>query len=197
MELRARGWSVRAAAREVGVSRSAGTNWSRGYKTYRNGVVVGFVAPLDRLAVREVSARYLSEDERIEIADLRQSGLSMRAIATRLGRAPSTISRELRRNTVAGRRYQPFEAHRRAAARRARHRRRRVETNIRLGVVVAQLLLRRWSPQQISRHLRRRFSDDPSMQLCHESIYQVVYQPNSRFMRLSPLAPHRRSPLRT
>ena len=43
MELRARGWSVRAAAREVGVSRSSGTNWSRGYKTYRNGVVVGFV----------------------------------------------------------------------------------------------------------------------------------------------------------
>lgn len=188
---------MRAAAREVGVSRSAGTNWSRGYKTYRNGVVVGFVAPLDRLAVREVSARYLSEDERIEIADLRQSGLSMRAIATRLGRAPSTISRELRRNTVAGRRYQPFEAHRRAAVRRARHRRRRVETNIRLGVVVAQLLLRRWSPQQISRHLRRRFSDDPSMQLCHESIYQVVNQRNSRFMRLSPLEPHRRSPLRT
>jgi IS30 family transposase len=47
---------VRAAAREVGVSRSAGTNWSRGYKTYRNGVVVGFVPPLDRLGVmsREV-----------------------------------------------------------------------------------------------------------------------------------------------
>ena len=43
MELRARGWSVRAAAREVGVSRSAATNWSRGYKTYRNGVEVGFV----------------------------------------------------------------------------------------------------------------------------------------------------------
>ena len=80
MELRARGWSVRAAAREVGVSRSAGANWSRGYKAYRNGVV-GFVPPLDRLAVREISTRYLSQDERIEIADLRQSGLSLRAIA--------------------------------------------------------------------------------------------------------------------
>jgi IS30 family transposase len=49
MELRARGWSVRAAAREVGVSRSAGTNWTRGYKVFRNGVEVGFVPPLDRL----------------------------------------------------------------------------------------------------------------------------------------------------
>ena len=62
------GGVCRAAAREVGVSRTAGANWSRGYKTYRNGVVVGFVAPLDRLAVREVSSRYLSQDERIEIA---------------------------------------------------------------------------------------------------------------------------------
>ncbi|WP_202867873.1 hypothetical protein [Kribbella pittospori] len=58
-----------AAAREVGVSRTTGANWSRGYKTYRNGEVVGFVAPLDRLAVRQISPRFLSEEERIEIAD--------------------------------------------------------------------------------------------------------------------------------
>jgi IS30 family transposase len=74
MELCARGWSIRAAAREVGVSRSSGTNWTRGHKTYRNGVVIGFVAPLDRLAVRETSPRYLSQDERIEIAHLRRAG---------------------------------------------------------------------------------------------------------------------------
>ncbi len=197
MELRARGWSVRAAAREVGVSRSSGTNWSRGYKTYRNGVVVGFVKPLDRLEVRDVSSRYLSQDERIEIADLRRSGLSQRAIAQRLGRAPSTISRELRRNVRAGRGYRPFDAHRRAAARRARQHRRPVDTNDQLGGVVAELLGQRWSPQQISRHLRQRFSGDRSMWLCHESIYQAVYQLNSRFIRPSRLAPHRRSPLRT
>lgn len=197
MELRARGWSIRAAAREVGVSRSSGANWARGHKVYRNGVVVGFVAPLDRLAVRQISSRYLSEDERIEIADLRQSGLSLRAIASRLGRSPSTISRELRRNAVAGRGYRPFDAHRRATARRARHHRRRVDISDRLGALVAELLLQRWSPQQISRHLRSRFADDPTMRLCHESIYQAVYQPNSRFLRPSRLAPHRRSPLRT
>jgi len=60
VELRARGWSVLAAAREVGVSRTTGVNWAPGYKTYRNGHVVGFVAPLDRLAVREISARCVS-----------------------------------------------------------------------------------------------------------------------------------------
>lgn len=188
---------MRAAAREVGVSRSAATNWTRGYKTYRNGVEVGFVPPLDPLAVRQISTRYLSQDERIEIADLHRSGLSQRAIADRLGRAPSTISRELRRNAPAGREYQPFDAHRRATARRARQPGRRVETNDQLGGVVTELLSQRWSPQQISRHLRHRFPHDPTMWLCHESIYQAVYQPNSRFMRPSRLAPHRRSPLRT
>lgn len=197
MELRARGWSVRAAAREVGVSRSSGTNWARGHKVYRNGVVVGFVAPLDRLAVRQISTRYLSQDERIEIADLRLAGLSLRAIAQKLGRSPSTISRELRRNSGPGRGYRPFDAHRRATVRRARQHRRRVDTNSELGAVVGELLSQRWSPQQISRHLRLRFPDDPSMRLCHESIYQAVYQLNSRFLRPSRLAPHRRSPLRT
>jgi lambda repressor-like predicted transcriptional regulator len=101
MELRSHGWSIMAAAREVGASRPAGHNWSRGYKTYRNGQVSGFVPALDRLAVREISGRFLSQDERIEIADLRHAGLSIRQVAARLGRAPSTISRELRRNTAA------------------------------------------------------------------------------------------------
>ena len=67
MELCARGWSIRAAAFEVGVSRTAGSNWARGYKTYRKGGVVGFVPPLDRLVVRQVSDRFLSQDERIQM----------------------------------------------------------------------------------------------------------------------------------
>src|SRR4051812_42188321 len=98
MELRERGWSIHAAAREVGVSRSAGNNWARGYKTYRQGKVVGFVPALERLAVRQISPRYLSQDERIEIADLHRDGASIRQIARHLGRAPSTVSRELSRN---------------------------------------------------------------------------------------------------
>ena len=77
MELRERGWSILAAAREVGVSRTTGNNWSRGYKTYRHGQVVGFVSALERLAVRHISPRFLSQDERIEIADLRHAGLSI------------------------------------------------------------------------------------------------------------------------
>ncbi len=102
MELRERGWSIRAAAREVGVARTTGTNWACGHKTYRNGEVVGFVPALERLSVRQVSSRFLCQDNRVEIADLRQEGLSIRQIAKRLGRAPSTGSRELRRNATDG-----------------------------------------------------------------------------------------------
>jgi IS30 family transposase len=197
MELRERGWSICAAAHEVGVSRTTGNNWTRGYKTYRRGEVVGFVPALERLAVRQISPRFLSQDERIEIADLRHAGVSIRQIADRLARAPSTISRELRRNTNGTRGYRPFEAHRRATARRARRHRRRIETNLELRQLIHELLLQRWSPQQVARQLRRRFPDEPAMWLCHESIYQAVYQPGSALLRPSKLAPHRRSPLRT
>src|SRR3954451_25456393 len=197
MELRERGWSILAAAREVGVSRTTGNNWSRGYKPYRHGQVVGFVPALERLAVRQISSRFLSQEERIEIADLRHAGLSIRQIAHRLGRAPSTVSRELRRNVTGGRGYRPFDAHRRATARRARDHRRRIEANGELRQLVAEFLAQRWSPQQISRHLRLKFPQQPGMWLSHESIYQAVYQPGSGLLRPSRLAPHRRSPLRT
>jgi lambda repressor-like predicted transcriptional regulator len=129
MELRERGWSILAAAREVGVSRTTRNNWSRGYKTYRHGQVVGFVPALERLAVRQISPRFLSQDERIEIADLHHAGLCIRQIAHRLRRAPSTVSRVPRRNATGGRGYRPFDAHRHATARRTRNHRRRIEAN--------------------------------------------------------------------
>ena len=100
----------------------------------------GSCSALERLAVREISPRFLSQDERIEIADLRHAGLSIRQIAHRLGRAASTVSRELRRNATRSRGYRPFDAHRRATARRARNHRRRIETNGELRQVVAELL---------------------------------------------------------
>jgi IS30 family transposase len=60
MKFRERGLSIDAAARDVGVSRTAGRNWAKGYKTYRCGQVVGFVPALDRLEARAISARFLS-----------------------------------------------------------------------------------------------------------------------------------------
>lgn len=92
-------------------------------------------------------------------AELRQSGLSLRAIAVRLGQAPSTNFKGATAQ-CSSRTWVPAIrcSSARHLPRRARHHRRRVETNDLLGGVVAELLLRRWSPQQVSRHLRHQDS---------------------------------------
>ncbi|MDZ7917218.1 MAG: IS30 family transposase [Rhodococcus sp. (in: high G+C Gram-positive bacteria)] len=197
VELRSRGWSIGAAAREVGVSRSTGKNWHRGWKLYRDGVVVGFTPPLDRLAVRPISSRYLSQEERIAIGDLHRTGLSIRKIAEALGRAPSTISRELRRNQFPQGGYRPFDAHRQAVQRRARRHRRRVHRDIELREVIGELLATRWSPGQIARHLPQCFPDRPDRWLCHESIYRAVYEPGSALVRPLAVPPIAAPPLRS
>ena len=127
---------------------------------------------------REVSPRYLSEDERVQIADLRQGGAGVRAIAERLGRSPSTISRELRRNRDPGSgRYRPFTAHKLAAQRRARPRAGKIARDGVLRRVVQVRLEKRWSPQQISRVLRAEFPGEAARHVVHETIYQAVYRP--------------------
>jgi IS30 family transposase len=65
-----------------------------------------------------------------------------------------------------------------------------------LAQLVAELLAQRWSPQQISRHLRLRFPGQSAMWLCHQSIYQAVYQPGSALLRPSRLARTVAPPLR-
>ena len=57
-------------------------------------------------------ARFFSEDERVLIGDLLRAGQSVRSIAVRLGRSPSTISREVRRNSSEAGNYRPFTVHR-------------------------------------------------------------------------------------
>jgi IS30 family transposase len=93
-----KGWSVAGARREVGVSRTTGNRWKNGYNLFRQGELVGFVPALDPLAERRISARFLSAEERVEIADRLRAGESIRAVAAALRRSPSTISRELRRH---------------------------------------------------------------------------------------------------
>ncbi len=67
------------------------------------------------------SARYLSREERYELARLRECGLAVRAVAARMGRSPSTICRELARNADPRTgRYQPEQAHRLAGDRQRR-----------------------------------------------------------------------------
>lgn len=179
----AQGWSLRAACVEVDVSRSAGQRWKNGARVRRPDGTVLVVPPLEPLAVRQISPRFLSEDERVKIADLASRGLGPTAIAAQLGRAASTISRELRRNLHSTGQYRPFHAHHVAAVRRRRERPMKILGTPALLEFVAAKLKLRWSPQQISRALRREFPTDATMWLATETIYQALYRRQTGLLR--------------
>src|SRR5215831_2960780 len=117
----ARGFSNSEACRIVGVNRRTGKRWRHGRTiTSSSGARLHYPAVVGARTA-EISPRYLSEDERVRIADLRRAGLGVRAIAGELGRCASTVSRELRRNCEPrSGQYRPFAAQRLAARRRAR-----------------------------------------------------------------------------
>jgi transposase, IS30 family len=120
------------------------------------------------------SGRHLSLAEREEILRGVLAGLSLRDIAARLGRAPSTISREVRRNARRGD-YQLAWAESAAAHRARRPKPCKLVVNGRLRAEVEKKLSLRWSPQQISARLVHEFPDDPEMRVSHEAIYRSLY----------------------
>jgi len=122
-----------------------------------------------------ISSRYLSEDERVTITDLHRTGLSSRAIAEQVRCSPSTISRELARNSVPDGRYGSAAAHRLASGRRRRPRARRLEADPVLRAFVQQCMDVRWSPEQLSHAVTVEFPDQPGRQLVPESLYQALY----------------------
>ena len=126
------------------------------------------------------SGRYLTLMERVHVADLRLHGLSIRAIATELGRAPSTISRELRRHRDDAGRYLPHQAERAATAQRQRPRRPKLVTDTQLRDQVQRKLNRYWSPEQIAGWLRELHPHDPDRRVCAESIYRALLVPRAR-----------------
>jgi IS30 family transposase len=124
------------------------------------------------------SSRYLDRDERYEIARLLEQDPPVpgRQIAARLGRSPSTVSREVTRNTDPRTgRYMPERAHQLAWQRQRRPKASRLAGNPALRAAVQKLLDRRYSPEQASGRLRAVHPDDPAMQVSHETIYQSLY----------------------
>ena len=127
-----------------------------------------------RPRVRRRSSGHLSLVEREEISRGVAVGDSLRSIGARIGRAPSTISRELARN--GGR--DGYRAHRadRAAIRRARRPKpSKLATNPGLRQVVEDLLEEWWSPQQVARWLRGAYPEDQEMWVSHETIYLSLF----------------------
>jgi IS30 family transposase len=174
----AQGVNNSQACRIVGVNRKTGKRWRHGRAiTSSNGKRLHY-PPVINVRKREISARDLSEDERVRIADLRRAGHGVREIATEIGRSASTISRELSRNRdPASGSYRPFTAQRMAVARRARPGRGKLIRDEELRGFVAERLGKRWSPEQIAHALRVHFPDQPDRHLVAETIYQAVYRP--------------------
>lgn len=198
LRLRANGLSRAEARKRVGADARSATDWDKGItiinrgRVYPDGRVVRFPEPIiegvperrtraiggsvDLNVVEKViHARYLSLIEREQLQDLRRSGLSIRQIAAEMGRSPSTISRELQRNTASSRGYMPHTAHRLSVRRRARPRQPKLVANAELRNYVQAKLKKKWSPQQISNRLIKEFPAAPEMRVSTETIYQAIY----------------------
>jgi IS30 family transposase len=161
IRLAARGYSRSQIVAEVDIA------------TRTVNAVLGPLGGVFRPELWSTTGLRLSIEERVEIFLGLQLGLTVRAIAAGLGRAPSTVCRELNANGGRGR-YRPFTAHRRAW-RLARRPKTPKLACPRLRVRVVGDLERLWSPWQIARRLRSEFPHDPEMWVSHETIYKTLY----------------------
>ena len=165
--LMASGATLTGASETVGVSRATGRKWRQ---------ATGGRIPRRR---PEPSGRYLSLEERLQIADLYLGGAGVRAIAVVIGRSPATVSRELRRNGSAptarrAGKYAPYAAQKQAEMRGRRPKASKFD-HAELATVVQSRLCVKWSPEQISLHLDKTFPEQAEMRVCPETIYQALY----------------------
>ena len=162
-DLRAQGWKINDIARELGCQ--VGVIQRATYRPPWQLVApaAGWIPGPGRLSIAE----------REEISRRLSVGESFGAIARHLGRAVSSISREVAANGGRGE-YRAYLAHRRAyeAARRPKPYKLACP---RLAAEVTEALEKLWSPEEISRRLRRDHPDDPMMRVSHETIYQSLF----------------------
>lgn len=156
-----RGATVEDAAALVGIGRNT---------------LSRYLADEDAVVLRDHVPRKdeLTIEEREAIRDGIVAGVSVAVIAGRLGRHRSTIYREIARNGGADR-YSPFRAHERATHSACRPKDRWFTARPDLWVAVRSGLEAGWSPQQISRRLRRDHPDESEWWVSHEAIYQAIY----------------------
>jgi IS30 family transposase len=130
----------------------------------------GGIAPVERRR----SSLALTLAEREEISRGVAAGDSARRIAARLGRSPSTITRELDRHG-GRRRYRAADADQRAWERARRPQRCKLARNPILGGLVAAKLREDWSPEQIAGWLKLEFPHEETMRVSHETIYLTLF----------------------
>ena len=142
----------------------------------RNSSLRKFIADAGgrRPSARQRCELRLSLAEREEISRGLAGGSSIRRIAAQIGRAPSTVGREV--NANGGRsKYRALPADRAAQRRALRPKRAKLASCPRLRGVVERKLTELWSPQQISRWLAEQYPNDPEMRVSHETIYQSLF----------------------
>jgi IS30 family transposase len=127
-----------------------------------------------RPAQRRRSPLTLRLAEREEISRGVVAGQSFRSMAVSLGRAPSTISREIGRNGGRGR-YRATKADQTAWDRAKRPKTCKLVGNYALSLIVASKLKQRWSPEQIAGWLKKTYPEDENYQVSHEIIYRSLY----------------------
>ena len=155
------GHSMKPTARALGLP----TSTVRSYLVRCGGI---------RPAARHRPPGRLSLVEREEISRGLAAGLSLRAIAEGLGRAPSTVSREVAGH--GGRRgYRAARADQVAWSRARRRKTCKLTTRRELRDIVAEKLAARWSPQQIAGWLKSTYPNDAEMQVSHETIYRTLF----------------------
>jgi IS30 family transposase len=133
---------------------------------------------------------HLTLEERERLAASKAEGLSLRAIARRLGRAASTVSRELRRNALPKGGYLPVHAE--GCYRERRQRPAVLEHDERPGRFVRDRLLEGWTPEQIAGRLRR--GEERGLRpIATETIYAFVHRPGQRAEKLWRLLPRGRA----
>ena len=123
---------------------------------------------------RRRSRLALSMSEREEISRGIVAGNSIRAIASHIGRAPSTVSREIHRNG-GRRRYRANKADEAAWDRAKRPKTCKLAENRSLARIVAGKLQLEWAPEQIAGWLKRTYAGDETYQVSHETIYKSLY----------------------
>ena len=124
---------------------------------------------------------HLTADERDRLAGFLAEGLSLRAISRALGRATSTISREIRRNALDSGAYRPHVAD--GAYMLRRQRRARLESDLRLAAYATDRLTEGWTPEQIAGRLR--LGIEPGLRaVCAETIYGWIYRAGQKAGRL-------------
>lgn len=127
-----------------------------------------------RPAVRKRSRLALTLSDREEISRGIATHQSLRVIAAQLGRSPSTISREVKRNGGIEN-YRAAQADQNAWDRSHRPKQCKLAINPKLSRIVATKLKRQWSPEQIAGWLKRAYPQDEHNQVSHETIYRSLF----------------------